>query len=115
MYDGFICDDCGFTSEEEVGQVYYCPKCGKKMRRAKSGGMYGGGDANPTSGRFAFDILYVVFVGGLSFCIMNYVTYWTSDVLDWVLMVVWFVLFVASWILIRNQIKDGVRGKAKKF
>ena len=114
MYDGFICDACGFTSEEEVGQIYYCPKCGNQMRRAKTSGLYGGGDADPTSGRILFDILYIVFVGGLSFCIMNYLTYWTSDIMDWVLMIIWFILFVASWIWIRNKIKEGVRDKAKK-
>lgn len=46
-YD-YICDACGFTSEEEQG-VYKCPKCGNQMRIAKTG--YGGGDTTSSLGR----------------------------------------------------------------
>ena len=47
-YD-YICDACGFTSEEEQG-VYNCPKCGNQMRIAKTG--YGGGDTSASLGRY---------------------------------------------------------------
>lgn len=48
-YD-YICDACGFTSEEERG-VYKCPKCGNQMRAAQVGGRYGG-DSSSTVGRW---------------------------------------------------------------
>lgn len=68
MYNGFICEVCGFVSEEEVGNVYYCPKCGNQMRVAKPGDYLGnGGDPNPTTSILAFDIIYLCFVGGLTF------------------------------------------------
>ena len=98
MLDGFICDTCGFTSSEEVGtgNTYYCPKCGNQMRRATHGGMFGGGDPNSSSSVLAWDIMYIIIVGGLSFGIMNYITYWTPDLMDIILFILWIVLFVYS-------------------
>lgn len=34
VYRDYICDACGFITEEEPG-VYKCPKCGNQMRAAK--------------------------------------------------------------------------------
>jgi len=113
MHDGFICDACGFTSIEEVGTgKYTCPKCGSQMRRAKQNGMFGGGDANPSAGAFALDILYIVFVGGLSFGVMNYISYWTDDFRDIVLLVLWFVLFVVSLVYFHKFISGPDKDKA---
>lgn len=50
----YICDVCGFTSEEERG-VYQCPKCGNQMRIAKTG-IYGG-DSSPVVGRWFLTII----------------------------------------------------------
>ena len=116
MHDGFICDTCGFTSSEEVGtgNTYYCPKCGNKMRRATQTGLFGGGDANTSSSVLVLDILYIVFVGGLSFGIMNYISYWTNDLLDLILFVLWIVLFVVSLVLFHKLLSGSVNDKAVK-
>ena len=116
MLDGFICDTCGFASSEEVGtgNTYYCPKCGNKMHRARHGGMFGGGDANTSSSVFAWDLMYLIFVGGLSFGIMNYISYWTNDLLDLILFVLWLVLFIASLIFFHKTISASVSNKAIK-
>ena len=112
MHDGFICDDCGFTSSEEIGNIYYCPKCGNKMRKATAPGMFGGGDSTPNAGIFAFDILYITFVGGLSFGVMNYISYWTDDFLDIVLLVIWLVVFIASLVYFHKAISRPVTDQA---
>lgn len=116
MLDGFICDTCGFTSSEEVGtgNTYYCPKCGNQMRRATHTGVFGGGDDNASSNVLVLDILYIVFVGGLSFGIMNYISYWTDDLLDLILFVLWIVLFVVSLILFHKMLSGSVKNKAVK-
>ena len=115
MHDGFICDTCGFTSSEEVGtgNTYYCPQCGKQMRRATHSGVFGG-DANTSSSVLALDILYIVFVGGLSFGIMNYISYWTNDLLDLILFVLWIVLFVVSLVAFHKLLSGSVSNKAVK-
>lgn len=112
MHDGFICDDCGFTSSEEIGNVYHCPKCGAKMRRATQQGMFGGGDANPKSGVMAWDIMYIIFVGGLSFGVMNYISYWTGDFVDALLFIVWLVLFIVSLVYFHRSLSRRVSDKA---
>lgn len=116
MLDGFICDTCGFTSSEEVGtgNTYYCPKCGNQMRRATHGGMFGGGDPNSSSSVLAWDIMYIIIVGGLSFGIMNYITYWTPDLMDIILFILWIVLFVYSFIFFHRKISGSVSNKAIK-
>ena len=116
MLDGFICDTCGFTSREEVGtgNTYVCPKCGNQMRRATHGGMFGGGDANPDNGVYLLDLLYLIFVGGLSFGVMNYISYWTSDLLDWILFVLWIVVFLASLVYLHRAVSGPVSNKAIK-
>lgn len=116
MLDGFICDTCGFTSSEEVGtgNNYYCPKCGNQMRRATHGGMFGGGDPNTSRSIILWDLMYLIFVGGLSFGIMNYISYWTPDLLDIILFILWIVLFVFSLIFFHNKISGSVSNKAIK-
>lgn len=117
MLDGFICDTCGFTSSEEVetGNTYYCPECGNKMRRSRQGDMLGnGGDANTSKSVLAYDIIYIIFVGGLSFGIMNYITYYTNDALDLILFILWLVLFIASLILFHKKLSASVSNKAIK-
>jgi len=116
MRDGFICDTCGFTSSEEIGtgNTYYCPKCGNKMRRATHGGMFGGGDANTSSSIIAWDLAYLVLVGSLSFGVINYISYWTSDLLDIILFVLWIILFIISFIFFHRTISRGVSDKAVK-
>lgn len=116
MDDGFICDTCGFTSSEEVGtgNTYYCPMCGHKMRRASHSGVLGGGDANAQSGVLLYDLCFLVFVGGLSFGVVNYITYWTSDVLDTILFFVWLILFVLCFVGFHRKVKGSVSGRAVK-
>lgn len=54
----YICDACGFTSQEEQG-VYKCPVCGNQMRIAKGGHS---GDSNPTFARLLIYVLEFIFV-----------------------------------------------------
>ena len=116
MLDGFICDTCGFTSSEEVGtgNTYYCPKCGNKMRRASHGGMFGGGDANTSSSVLAWDLMYLIFIGGLSFGVINYIGYWTNDFVDWMLIIIWVLLFLVSFRAFHRWISGSVSNKAIK-
>lgn len=116
MLDGFICDTCGFTSSEEIGagNAYYCPKYGNKMRRACHSGMFGGGDANTSSSVLAWDIVYFILVGGLSFGVMNYISYWTDDFVDLLLFFIWLVLFIASFVFFHKKISGSVSNKAIK-
>lgn len=114
MLNGFICDTCGFTSAEEVGtgNTYYCPKCGNQMRRAIPGGMFGRSDPNSAGSVILADIFYIIFVGGLSFGIMNYISYWTDDLLDIILLILWIILFVYSLIFFHKKISGSVSNKA---
>lgn len=41
MYEDYICEACGFTSQEQRG-VYNCPVCGTQMKVHRNG-RYGGG------------------------------------------------------------------------
>lgn len=115
MLDGFICDTCGFTSSEEVGtgNTYYCPKCGNKMRRSRQGDMFGnGGDANTSKSVIAWDIMYILFVGGLSFGVINYISYYTDDALDLILFILWIVVFIVSLIMFHRFLSRSVSNKA---
>ena len=60
----YICDACGFTSEEERG-VYKCPVCGNQMRAARTGR---GGDNTSSVGRYMVTIIaffITLFIGVL--------------------------------------------------
>jgi len=115
MHDGFVCDTCGYTSSEEVGtgNTYYCPKCGTKMHPSRSGDMFGnGGDANANKTIILWDLLYLIFVGGLSFGIVNYISYWTDDLLDIILLILWLVLFIVSFVYFHKIISGPMTDKA---
>ena len=102
----FICDVCGHTTKEKTGQVYYCTECGNQMRITRDPDYLGqGGDPNPDRSVLAWDLMYLVFFGGLSFGVMNYLTYWTPDVMDWLLFFVWLVIFVLVWVLFHRFVK----------
>lgn len=65
MHYDYVCDACGFTSEEERG-VYKCPKCGNQMRAAKTG-VYSG-DNSSSVGRYLVGVIVFflsLFVGVL--------------------------------------------------
>ena len=116
MLDGFICDNCGFTSSEEIGtgNTYYCPECGNKMRRSTHASILGGGDANTTSSVIAWDLMFIIFFGGLSFGIMNYISYYTNDLIDIILLILWIILFILSVILFHKSVSESVSNKAIK-
>ena len=84
------------------------------MRRATHGGMFGGGDANTNSSVLAWDLMYIIFVGGLTFGIMNYISYWTDSSLSIILFILWIVLFVISFIFFHKTIFNSVSNKAIK-
>lgn len=62
----YVCDACGFVSEEERG-VYKCPKCGNQMRAAQTG-VYSG-DSSSTVGRWLLTII-VFFVSLFLFIVI---------------------------------------------
>lgn len=64
MYRDYICDACGFNSEEQEG-VYKCPKCGNQMRVAKTGRY--GGDSTQSFGRWLIYALEFVILLPLCF------------------------------------------------
>ena len=115
MLSGFFCDNCGFASSEEIGHTYYCPKCGNKMKPSKQGDMLGnGGDPETNKTVMAWDLMYLIFVGGLTFGIMNYITYWTNDVMDWILFIIWALLFIFSFVRFHKWASGSVSNKAIK-
>lgn len=60
MYRTYICDDCGYSTEEIEG-AYLCPKCHNKMRIAKFSGAYGGGDITRSNGKWMWYAIITVF------------------------------------------------------
>jgi len=60
MYRTYICDDCGYSTEEIEG-AYLCPKCHNKMRIAKFSGAYGGGDITRSNGKWLWYAIITVF------------------------------------------------------
>lgn len=54
VHHEYICDACGYSSEEERG-VYNCPKCGNQMRIARTGTY--SGDTSITVGRWLVTII----------------------------------------------------------
>ena len=115
MLGAFFCDNCGFASSEEIGGTYYCPKCGNKMKPSRNGDMLGnGGDPDTNKTVMAWDILYIIFVGGLSFGVMNYISYWTSDFVDLMLFIIWALLFIVSFVKFHKWASGSVSHKAVK-
>ena len=115
MLGAFFCDNCGFASSEEIGGTYYCPKCGNKMKPSRNGDMLGnGGDPDTNKTVMAWDILYIIFVGGLSFGVMNYISYWTNDFVDLMLFIIWLLLFLVSFRAFHRRISGSVSHKAVK-
>lgn len=70
VYHSYICEDCGFSSEEEEG-VYQCPKCNNKMRIAQTRGTFGGGDSTRSDGKYLLYILFFIFVGSILVGLLN--------------------------------------------
>lgn len=68
MYRSYVCEDCGYSSEEEEG-VYICPKCHNKMRIATYGGVYGGGDSTRTQSKWLwYAVITVIALPVLLLC-----------------------------------------------
>ena len=95
-YRSYICDDCGFSSEEKPG-VYICPKCNNKMRIAKPSGAFGGGDNTRTDGKLLLYILFFIFVGAILVGLLN---------------IFGVVLFVVLFYFFRKFLNSSIRDKA---
>ena len=98
-YRTYICDDCGFSSEEEAG-VYLCPKCNNKMRIAKANGTFGGGDSTCSDGKYLMYILFFIFVGSILIGFLN---------------IIGVILFIILFLLFRKVLNDSMRDKAIKI
>lgn len=99
VYRDYICDDCGFSSEEKSG-VYLCPKCGNKMRIAKQQGAYGGGDN--TVGHAKLVVLFIIAIFGYGFCLC----------IDWVLGLIGIVIVTIILIVLWKSFNASFRDKA---
>lgn len=97
-YRSYICDDCGFSSEEEPG-VYICPKCNNKMRIAQAKGTFGGGDNTRTDGKFLLYILFFIFVGAICVGLLN---------------IFGVILFIILFYFFRKALNNSMRNKAIK-
>jgi len=95
-YRTYICDDCGFSSEEQSG-VYLCPKCNNKMRIATTRGTFGGGDNTVTDGKLLLYILLVVIGLPILFGLLN---------------VFGVILFVVIFYLFRKMFNSSIRDNA---
>ena len=96
-YRDYVCDDCGFSSEEEPG-VYYCPRCGAKMRVARA--SYYGGDASAGFGKWLVYIVFVIVVYPLCFASFGFL--------------VGSVVFVVVFLLLRFWLNGRVRDRAER-
>lgn len=99
VYRSYICDDCGFSSEEEEG-VYICPKCNNKMRIAKPSGAFGGGDSTRSDGKFLLYILFFIFVGSICVGLLN---------------IIGVILFIILFYFFRKFLNSSMRNKAIKI
>ena len=95
-YRDYICDDCGFSSEEKPG-VYLCPKCHNKMRKATAKGAYGGGDNTVTGGKILVYVLLCIFLLPILFAFLN---------------VFGLIIFVVIFYFVRSSFNTSIRDKA---
>lgn len=93
-YRDYICDACGFTTEEKQG-VYMCPKCGNQMRAAKYGRY---GDTTQSFGRWLIYILEFIFLLPLCFVFLGGIP--------------GIIVFIIIFILIRLVLTKGSRNNA---
>lgn len=96
-YRDYICDDCGYSSEEKPG-VYYCPRCGNKMRAAHA--SYYGGDT--TAGYAKWLIYVIVFVIVYPICFATFG------------LIIGTILFIIIFLLIRYYLNQKIRNNARK-
>ena len=96
VYRSYICDDCGFSSEEKEG-VYICPKCNNKMRIAKPRGTFGGGDNTRSDGKFLLYILFFIFVGSILIGLLN---------------IIGVILFIILFYFFRKVLNSSIRDNA---
>lgn len=95
-YHTYICDDCGFSSEEERG-VYICPKCRNKMRIAQPRGTFGGGDLTQTDGKLTVYIIFTVIALPILFGLLN---------------IFGVIIFIVLFYLLRKLFNSGIRNQA---
>lgn len=95
-YRTYICDDCGFSSEEQSG-VYLCPKCNHKMRIATTKGNFGGGDNTVTDGKILMYIILFIIGFPILFGLLN---------------VFGAILFVVIFYLVRKMFNSSIRNNA---
>ena len=70
MYEDYICEACGFTSQEKRG-VYKCPVCGTQMKVHRSGGRHGGGGLTNTSGKLLVYFIEIIIILPLCFVFLH--------------------------------------------
>jgi len=97
-YRSYICDDCGYSSEEEPG-VYYCPKCGNKMRAAKS--SYYGGDFSAGAGKWLIYVIVVIVLYPICFATFGFI--------------IGTILFIILFLVIRYFLNRKIRDKSKRI
>jgi predicted RNA-binding Zn-ribbon protein involved in translation (DUF1610 family) len=96
VYRSYICDDCGFSSEETPG-VYKCPECGSKMRIAQPSGAFGGGDRTRSDGKIYAYIFFFIIVGSILIGLLN---------------IIGVILFIILFYFFRKALNDSMRDKA---
>lgn len=94
-YQDYICDDCGFSSEEKPG-VYKCPKCGNKMRIAKVTGY--GGDSTVGFGKWLWYIIIIILIYPICFATLGFL--------------IGTIVFILIFLLVRHYLNRSVKDKA---
>jgi len=98
MYEDYICEACGFTSQEKRG-VYNCPVCGTQMKVHKQTSSYsGGGMTNSTFKLFVYVIECIVILP-ICFVFLN---------------IFGVILFVIILLLTRRFLNNRIQNKAVK-
>ena len=94
VYEDYICESCGFTSQEQRG-AYKCPVCGNNMKVHRPG-RYGGG-LSTTAGKLLIYIIECVILLPILFVFLN---------------VFGVIIFIVILLLTRRFLNKNVQNKA---
>ena len=96
MYEDYICEACGFTSQEKRG-VYKCPVCGTQMKVHHSGGRHSGGGLTNSAGKLLIYFIECIIILPICLVFLN---------------VFGIIVFIIILLLTRWYINKNVQNKA---
>jgi uncharacterized paraquat-inducible protein A len=95
-YEDYICESCGFTSQEQRG-VYNCPVCGTQMKVHRTEGRRGG--LTNTSGKLLIYVIEAIVILPICLVFLN---------------VFGIIVFIVILLLTRRYMNKKIQNKAIK-